>query len=155
MQSYSSWANNRRLLYFSRATLLMFSFSLADSPLSHTLFLSLSLCLSKQCSMHIIFQSSVVPQGHGCQGFYITGLKAPSRGLNWLTLGFRKNTWAPLAHLSCFFTLSVFGLSWHILWNTVLYLFRECDLYRVCLFSWGCCTIFDISKLLNSICHAV
>lgn len=39
--SYSSWANNRRLLYFSRVSLLMFSFSLADSVLS---LCSVSLC---------------------------------------------------------------------------------------------------------------
>lgn len=52
--------------------------------------------------MHIIFHCGVAPHGHACQSFHITGLKAPSRGLYWLALGFRKTTWAPLAHWSCF-----------------------------------------------------
>lgn len=50
-QSYSSWANNRRLLYFSRASLLMCSFFLALSP---TRLHSLSVFLGKQLHAHHI-----------------------------------------------------------------------------------------------------
>lgn len=73
-QSYSSWANNYRLLYFSRAHLVMFSFLLAAAllhtvSLCHCFIHSLSDSQSTEVQkcVRIIFQPRVDPQGHGCQ----------------------------------------------------------------------------------------